>query len=104
MKLTKNIQNRIKKHADQVFPEECCGLIVKRDEDNKMIVKKCKNMAEDKINNFQISVEDYLNSYMNGEISAVYHSHTQGQNSFSEADKTITDGLELANVLYITKS
>jgi hypothetical protein len=67
-------------------------------------VQECKNIAKNKESFFKISIEDYLDTLSKGDILAVYHSHTKGENSFSEADETICNDLEMVSVLYNTKT
>ena len=100
MNLKEEIKSEIKDHAQRVSPEECCGLLVELEDSGEIKIIECKNIAEDKENLFRISVEEYLSALSEGDIYAVYHSHTKGENSFSSADKTISDSLELRSILY----
>jgi proteasome lid subunit RPN8/RPN11 len=100
MNLKEEIKNKIKDHAQRVSPEECCGLLIELEDNGEIKIIECENIAEDKENLFKISIEEYLEALSEGDIYAVYHSHTKGENSFSEADKTISDSLELRSVLY----
>ena len=99
MDLNIKIKDKIKSHAERVFPEECCGFLIEEDQGQIKVIE-CKNTAEDKQSLFKISIEEYLQALVEGDICAVYHSHTKGENSFSEADKTISESLELTSVLY----
>lgn len=103
MELSLKIKEKIKTHAERVSPEECCGLLVESDEGELKVVE-CKNTAEDKNTLFKISLEEYLQALTQGDVYGVYHSHTQGESSFSEADKTISESLELVSVLYNTSN
>jgi len=100
MNLKEEIKSKIKDHAERVSPEECCGLLIELEDGGEIKVVECENIAEDKESLFKISIEEYLNVLSEGDIYAVYHSHTKGENSFSDADKTISDSLELRSVLY----
>mgnify|MGYP003139028553 FL=1 len=101
MTLTDPIKDKIRSHAKKVFPEECCGLILEN-ESGDIILRECENSAEDKEDKFKISIEEYLNALLDGDVAAVYHSHTKGDKSFSSADKEISQSLELTSVLYIS--
>jgi len=103
MELTKKIKTAIEKHASRVSPEECCGFLIESDE-GSISVQECKNIAKNKESFFKISIEDYLDTLSKGDILAVYHSHTKGENSFSEADETICNDLEMVSVLYNAKT
>tara|TARA_Y100000356_G_C11055850_1_gene181212 strand:- start:197 stop:544 length:348 start_codon:yes stop_codon:yes gene_type:complete len=100
MNLDTTIKDKIKSHSEKNFPEECCGLLIEKDEGDLKVVE-CKNTAEDKESLFKISIEEYLEALSEGDILAVYHSHTKGDNSFSDADKEISESLELTSILYI---
>lgn len=56
-------------HALEVWPEESCGAIV----DGKYY--RCENVANDKINNFQIDYKDFMALENIGNINAIIHSH-----------------------------
>jgi proteasome lid subunit RPN8/RPN11 len=101
MNLNSTIKGKIKSHSEKVFPEECCGLLIE-DEEGGIDVVECENSSEDKESLFKISTEEYLEALSQGDIVAVYHSHTKGDNSFSEADKDISESLELNSILYIS--
>ena len=101
MNLDLTIKEKIKSHSEKTFPEECCGLLIEKDEGEVKVIE-CKNVTKDKKSLFKISIEEYLEALTQGDILAVYHSHTKGDNSFSEADKEISESLELTSVLYIS--
>ena len=103
MKLTKQIEAAIKKHAIKVSPEECCGFLVESDE-GAIKISECKNISKNKKEHFKISIEDYLQALVDGDIFAVYHSHTKEDSSFSEADEDICNNLEMVSVLYNTET
>ena len=86
MNLDIKTKDKIKSHAERVFPDECCGFLIEEDQGWIKVIE-CKNTAEDKQSLFKISIEEYLQALVEGDICAVYHSHTKGKNSFSEADK-----------------
>ena len=65
MSFNKKIKNKIKKHALEDFPNECCGLIIGTEEGEDTY--KCNNQAKDKKNFFRIGVEDYLSASTEGD-------------------------------------
>jgi proteasome lid subunit RPN8/RPN11 len=102
MELDPKTKDRIKRHADKSSPEECCGFLIESEEGALKSIE-CKNMASDKKNFFKISVDEYLDALVEGDILAVYHSHTtEEEQSFSEVDKTVCRDLEIISVLYNT--
>ena len=65
----KRIEDQIKKHALKLYPNECCGLVVKTEKGYKYV--KCENIAEDKANNFAIKPELLLEY----DVKCIIHSH-----------------------------
>ena len=88
-------------HAQKVFPEECCGVILEKD--GKQIVKICRNIQDEKRKEnpdvFQATAErgyymdpEDLREIMllereQYEMSAIYHSHPNMKAYFSAADR-----------------
>ena len=103
MDLNSNIKNKIRTHAERFFPEECCGFLIESDQGDVKVIE-CKNVSEEKETLFKISIDEYLQALTEGDIYAVYHSHTKGENSFSDADKTVSESLELVSILYNTSN
>ena len=91
----------MKRHADENLPDECCGFLIESEEGALRTVE-CKNIAKDKKNFFKISVDEYLDALVEGDILAVYHSHTIEGQSFSDIDKGVCDDLEIISILYNT--
>ena len=100
MSFNKKIKNKIKKHALEDFPNECCGLIIGTEEGEDTY--KCNNQAKDKKNFFRIGVEDYLSASTEGEVMGCYHSHTEEYHclGFSEFDKKTGKAHELKLIMY----
>ena len=100
MTFNKKIKNKIKKHALEDFPNECCGLII--DKDGEPSVYKCENHSKDKRNFFRIGVKEYLAASEEGDILACYHSHTEEDHcsGFSGFDKKIGNSHDLNLVMY----
>jgi len=88
----------IKKHAEEVSPEECCGLIVNKN--NQFIAIPTKNVSEfDRTHSMRIDPADYYKASLEGEIVAFYHSHKDNC-VFSEYDKLNSENHQLPCVLY----
>ena len=81
MILTEELKNAIITHAEQCFPEECCGVIV----NNRYI--PCKNDSADPENTFKINQLDLDRAEDLGHISAYVHSHPNGSARPSDYDK-----------------
>jgi len=88
----------IKNHALEEAPNECCGLIVERGGDIKVI--KCENASYNKERHFEISSSDLLQGYKHGKIVAYYHSHTQDNIEFSGLDESISLSHNLPLFMY----
>ena len=73
-------------HATEVYPEECCGLIV--NVDGVDIYWKCKNISEAyKEKSFVIDPLDWADCEDNvDEIHGIVHSHPEGEFRFSDND------------------
>ena len=92
------IKNKIKYHAIEKSPDECCGFIINKD--GKADVIQCENIARDPKNNFKISARDFLSIKNQYEILYCYHSHLDEEN-FSLLDKLTAKQLNLDLILYI---
>jgi len=95
------IKDKIKQHSVKMYPEECCGVLVFKN--NKLSSFECENIAQDPLNEFTINPNDYLKASLNGKIVGIYHSHCIQDNSFSELDKQVSHKLNLKNIVYIFK-
>ena len=83
MILSSHIKKQIKAEYVKERPKECCGLIVS----NKGVLT-CVPAKNDSLEKdfFRVNPRDYLQASNLGEIVAVYHSHTNGNQNFSEFD------------------
>ena len=79
MKLTAKLKKAIQAHAAEVYPNECCGVIV-----NKEYIP-CRNISENK-DQFEIHPEDLAEVEDLGEIQAYVHSHPNASARASEID------------------
>ena len=90
-------------HATEVYPEECCGLIV--NVDGVDIYWKCKNISEAyKEKSFVIDPLDYARGEDQGEVLGIVHSHPDGELAFSHTDRMNCKYLDLPFYLVEPKS
>ena len=84
LRLNNQCVSRIKAHASQTYPEECCGVLLgKAEEDTRIVldVLEINNSSkEQKSRRFTISPEDYRNAEMQAnerglDVLGFYHSH-----------------------------
>lgn len=79
MKLTAKLKKAIMLHASEMFPDECCGVVV----DHEYI--RCRNVSGNK-DQFEIHHEDLAKAEDLGEIQAYVHSHPNASARASETD------------------
>ena len=81
-------------HATEVYPEECCGLVI--DLDGVETYWKCKNIScAYKEKSFVIDPLDYARGEDQGEVLGIVHSHPDGELAFSHTDKMACKYLDL---------
>ena len=83
------------KHAQQVYPEECCGLLLNVDGVMKYIGNVKIYQATYKEKSFVIDPIDYANGEDLGEVLGIIHSHPDGEMVFSHADRMACKYLDL---------
>lgn len=69
----KDIQEKAQALAKSKYPEESCGLILKKQDGYQFI--ECENIAQDKENNFKIADEVMLK--YSKELYSIFHSHVE---------------------------
>lgn len=74
--LSQRLINVIQQHAETVYPNECCGLIVRVGRQRRYI--PCENTHNEPGENFRISAEEWAEAEDAGEVLAVVHSHPDG--------------------------
>jgi proteasome lid subunit RPN8/RPN11 len=60
-------------YAAEVAPQECCGLLVKVG--RKVQYHRCRNVADDPLNHFQLDTDDQCAAEDAGKLLAIVHSH-----------------------------
>ncbi len=77
------ILDKIIQEASNAYPDECCGFLLGKEEDEIRKVTdmvSCKNIAATKHNRFLISANDYVNAERQADenklnLVGIYHSH-----------------------------
>lgn len=83
--MDKKVEESFRKHAEECYPEECCGLLVIFK--GREVYIPCSNSSTRPTEDFCISAEEYSKADDMGEIVAVLHSHPNASANPSEADK-----------------
>lgn len=83
--MNKRTTKAAREHAVAEFPRECCGLVIA--EDGKERYVPCRNIADDREEEFILSPEDYANAEDRGQILAIVHSHPNHPARPSLADR-----------------
>lgn len=96
-KIIKQLQKQFIAHAVEDSPFEACGVVIKTGMKYKYI--RCRNILGRDA--FQCHPEDCYKASEQGEIVAVFHSHTNGNNSFTEADKAFCNSSTYPYILYV---
>lgn len=73
MMLSQRLITSIQLHAAQVYPHECCGLIIRAGRQRRYI--PCENTHDKPADCFRISAEAWADAEDTGEVLAVVHSH-----------------------------
>lgn len=65
----------IYQHAEEVYPEECCGVLVQQTPRSRVAYLRCTNIAEDKKEAFHIADQEMIALEDEYEILGIVHSH-----------------------------
>ena len=103
MKLTNKIENFIKEHSLELSPEECGGLILRK-EDGSLFPRKCTNSSEKPQESCLMKKNEVQEISKGYEIAALYHSHVLGPQEFTWEDKTTSEYFGLNLILYCVES
>lgn len=82
--------------AQQHYPNEACGFIVKKGK--RSVVIDCENRSPNPLERFEIDQLDWANAADEGEVIASWHSHTNGINTPSASDIA---GMEVCGLPYV---
>jgi len=91
-------KNHIRTHARACSPYECCGLIVRNGQKQKVVC--ARNVAEDPRHSFFIAPEDVSAAYDVGEVLAVYHSHVAESPVATDGDRALAEMHKIPVVTY----
>lgn len=72
-------------HALAEYPRECCGVVIVVK--GRKRYRACKNLAVTPTENFKIDPADLIAAEDAGEVIGIYHSHPDGSNRMSQADR-----------------
>lgn len=94
LQISKSDVNRILQHAEIVYPEECCGVLLGRKEDLEHIViqsRRLKNNAKEKTKRYEIDPFDLIELEKDliddeFDLIGIYHSHPNNFAAPSETD------------------
>lgn len=95
-KIIDALREQFVSHANRDYPLEACGVVIKVGKKHKYF--PCRNI--EKRDNFSCHPEDVVAASEEGEIVAVFHSHTNGNDSFTEADKLFCNSSTFPFILY----
>lgn len=83
MELSPKVKSEIVRHAEKLYPNEACGLILSRA--GELVAFPCRNLHNSP-KRFTIDPRDYVIAAGFGNILAVYHSHCSDNKSPSAFD------------------
>lgn len=98
-KLENDLKAMMQRAGAQAYPNEACGLVIKVGK--KSLVLECGNQAEDKLNQFRISADDFAAASDAGEVIGVWHTHCDRPETPSDADRA---GCEASEVTWYIMS
>ncbi len=82
--LTKKVLAAVLRHAEQTYPDECCGLIIRVGRAHQYV--ECVNTHTSPGDEFRIAPDEYAAAEDVGEIVAVVHSHPDATSRPSSRD------------------
>ena len=78
-------------HAAGEYPNECCGLVVRRPGDVEAVYWPCRNASTEPGRQFVIDARDWAAAEDAGELLAVCHSHPDASANPSSADRAMCE-------------
>lgn len=78
----------ILKHAEEVYPEECCGVVVVTEQGIEKYVR-CLNNAKDPTKDFRIDAQSFMEAEDIGDVVGIVHSHPDGTTKPSAYDVAV---------------
>ena len=92
-------QEQIISHAEQCFPEECCGFLI-----DGYGYYPCDNIDENPEQAFKIKENAIYEAYELGNVEAIVHSHTNGSDQLSDADLYYKEQTDCSWILCVLDS
>lgn len=77
-------------HAEEVYPEECCGVLTDKD-----IYIPITNIADNPLEEFEFNKKEYIEAYMQNTIKAIVHSHPDSDATPSPHDTKVCNFLKI---------
>ena len=93
MRISEKLETEIRRHAEQAFPAEACGLLIRTG--SGRIYMPCRNVATTVAEHFVIALESWCSAEDQGQVLAVVHSHPNGSPRPSQADRVSCELHEL---------
>ena len=93
MRISQKLEAEIRRHAEQAFPAEACGLLIRTG--TGRIYMPCRNAATTVAEHFVIALESWCAAEDQGQVLAVVHSHPNGSPRPSQADRVSCELHEL---------
>lgn len=93
MRISQKLQSAIRAHAEQVYPAEACGLLIRGQSGREYV--PCRNAALTPREHFQIDKHDQAAAEDRGEVLAIIHSHPDAAPAPSMADRVSCELHEL---------
>lgn len=95
IQLSARTKKKIEEHGQRAYPNECCGFLFGREENDRVIMKSIEvenTHEEDQRRRFKISPSDYLNAEKFADehdldFLGIYHSHPDHPSLPSEHDR-----------------
>lgn len=79
--------------AEARYPQEACGLVIKGTKGAVLV--PCRNISDTPTESFTMHPEDYLAAQQQGEVVGIFHSHPDGLEVPSPADKVTCEATGL---------
>ena len=93
MRINKRLQDEIRAHAEQAYPAEACGVLIKSGTGRAYV--PCTNVAATPREHFQIDPKDLARAEDRGDVLAIIHSHPDKAPTPSMADRVSCELHEL---------
>lgn len=96
-KIVEKFKGEFEAQATKEYPREACGVVILRKGRYKYI--PCRNIAGE--NDFKCHPEDISKAEDEGTIVACFHTHTNGNKFFTEADRMGCEGSQVPYILLV---